>query len=456
MDSESGPVAEVNGSLPAEPSGSPSTKLQYTPSTGVGFRAVLANRAFLSLWTAQVASQTAQNSLWYALIILVGEITGRTPASIGLTIILVQVPTVLFSGISGVLVDRVSKRAILVGTNLIRVVGVLGYLAFQKHLIALYIITFAVAVISQPFAPAEGSALPLLVRGEQLITANSLFQLTFIASQGVGFAIAPVAIGLLGMPTTLVILAIMFGLAALVLIPLPTVVDKRLPSAHLPAAEAAMRVWNDLKEVVQFILRDRALAIALLQISLAPTLLLILAEVGPDFLTHSLGLGQVSTSLFFLLAPAGVGLGLGMAVLGQYGHRLRKDRLVMVALISLGVTVIGLAAVGTIASFWQSLHSLGIVFPRGVQQTLTMAPIAALLGIEVSFINAPVQTIVQQRATEALRGRVLAMQQTMAAAIAIPPLIVVGGVAALIGTPATLTMLGLGMVCVGLATVYFS
>jgi MFS family permease len=140
----------------------------------------------------------------------------------------VQVPTVLFSGISGVLVDRVSKRAILVGTNLIRVVGVLGYLAFQKHLIALYIITFVVAVISQPFAPAEGSALPLLVRGEQLITANSLFQLTFIASQGVGFAIAPVAIGLLGMPTTLVILAIMFGLAALVLIPLPTVVDKRL------------------------------------------------------------------------------------------------------------------------------------------------------------------------------------------------------------------------------------
>jgi hypothetical protein len=144
-----------------------------------------------------------------------------------------------------------------------------------------------------------------------------------------------------------------------------------------------------------------------------------------------------------------------MAVLGQYGHRLRKDRLVMVALISWASRL----------SVWLRSEPSPLLaeptqpwnrFPRGVQQTLTMAPIAALLGMEVSFINAPVQTIVQQRATEALQGRVLAMQQTMAAAIAIPPLIVVGGVAALIGTPATLTMLGLGMVCVGLATVYFS
>ncbi|HEX6506477.1 MAG TPA: hypothetical protein VF221_02490, partial [Chloroflexota bacterium] len=48
-----------------------------------GFAAVLRNRAFLSLWSAQILSQTAQNSLWYALIIMVGNLTGQTPAGIG-------------------------------------------------------------------------------------------------------------------------------------------------------------------------------------------------------------------------------------------------------------------------------------------------------------------------------------------------------------------------------------
>ncbi|GAC1322897.1 MAG: MFS transporter [Chloroflexota bacterium] len=437
----------------SHPAGRPPSAL---PSAGTGFRAVLANRNFLAIWTAQVASQTAQNSLWYALIIMVGHLTGQTPAGIGFTIILVQVPTVLFSSVSGVLVDSVSKRLILVGTNVIRVAGVLLYLLFETNVAGLYIITFLVAIVSQPFAPAEGATLPLLVRGEQLITANSLFQMTFMSSQAVGFALSPIAIGFFGIRTTLLILAGLFALSALVLIPLPSVTDERKPGSRDTLKQNALRVWSDLGEATEFILKDRQLAVALLQIALAPTLLLVLAEVGPDFLTHTLGIGQTSTSLFFLLAPAGVGLAAGMLILGQWGYRLKKDRLVLVSLIALGGTVVALAAVPIISTFWQSLATLGLPIPAGVQQTSTMVPIAALLGIEVAFINAPVQTIVQQRSTPEIRGRVLAMQQTLTAAMAIPPLVLVGGFAAVFGTPATLTLMGVGLVIVGLAIVYYA
>jgi hypothetical protein len=421
-----------------------------------GFAAVLGNRAFLSIWTAQILSQTAQNSLWYALIIMVANLTGQTPAGIGFTIILVQLPTVLFSSVSGVLVDRVSKHAILVGTNVIRVAGVLGYLAFNSNIGALYLITFLVAVVSQPFAPAEGSALPMLVDGEALITANSLFQMTFMASQALGFAVSPIAIGLFGMQHTLVVLAALFAFSAVVLIPLPSVTRRRLPKEDLPITALAKRTWHDLVEVTEFVLHDPPLAIALLQIALAPTLLLVLAEVGPDYLRHGLGIGETSTSLFFLLAPAGAGLAAGMVILGQWGYRLRKDRLVLVALIALGITVIGLASVPTIGQFWVSLRGAGLAIPQGVTLTFTMVPIAALMGIEVAFINAPVQTIVQQRAAPELRGRVLALQQTLTAAIAIPPLVLIGGVAAVVGTPATLALMGLIIVCVGLVIVYYA
>jgi MFS family permease len=207
--------------------------------------------------------------------------------------------------------------------------------------------------------------------------------------------------------------------------------------------------------VFRYIIGDPPLMIALFQIALAPTLLLVLAEIGPDYLKHGLHIGNTSTSLFFLLAPAGVGLAAGMAILGQWGYRLKKDRLVLISLISLGISVIGLASVPAIGGFWTSLSHAGFPIPAGVGLTGTMVPIAVLMGIEVAFINAPVQTIVQQRAPAHLRGRVLAMQQTLSAAMAIPPLILVGAVASIVGTPATLVLMGLLMVAIGLATVYY-
>lgn len=441
----------MNEPLPARDEDRPGPAAPQT-----GFLAVLSNRNFLEIWLAQVTSQTSQNALWYALIIMVGAITGEQPVTVGFTIIMVQLPTVLFSSVAGVFVDRVPKRSILIGTNALRVVGVLGYLVLQHNLAGLYIITFVVAVMSQPFAPAEGATIPLLVSGEQLITANSLFQLTFMGAQGVGFALAPIAIPVLGVTHTLILLAALFAVAAVLLIPLPA--SARAVAVREPIAlpDLGRRVIHDLLEAVHFIVDDPPLAVALLQLSLAPTLLLLLAEVGPDFVANTLHFGQASTALFFLLAPAGIGLGLGMFVLGQFGARLRTDRLVLISLIALGLTVIGLAAVPLEASFWQQLHAVGLPIPSGVGFTLTMFPITVLMGLEVAFINAPAQTVVQERAAPEVRGRVLAMQQTLTAALAIPPLIIVGGVASLIGTPATLTLAGITISAIGLVLVYYA
>jgi hypothetical protein len=317
-------------------------------------------------------------------------------------------------------------------------------------------VTFLVAVVSQPFAPAEGSTIPLLVSRNQLITANSLFQMTFMAAQAVGFALAPIAIQILGIPATLIVLAVLFAVAAAVLIPLPPATRVHASGQAVSAGDLALRVRRDLLEVFHFIKDDPSLGVALFQIALPPTLLLLLAVVGPDFVSNTLGLGQTSTALFFLLAPAGAGLGLGILILAQWGSHLRKDRLVLVSLIALGVTVIGLAAVPLEASFWHHLSDIGLPIPAGVGYNLTMFPITVLAGVEVAFINAPAQTLIQEKAAPAIRGRVLAMQQTLSAALAIPPLIVVALVATAIGTPATLTLTGLAIVGIGLGIVYFS
>jgi MFS family permease len=53
-------------------------------------------------------------------------------------------------------------------------------------------------------------------------------------------------------------------------------------------------------------------------------------------------------------------------------------------------------------------------------------PISFVLGVAASLLNAPAQTIVQERADVDLRGRVFALQLALGAAITIPPIIAVG------------------------------
>jgi len=192
-----------------------------------GFRAVLSNGSFLRLWLAQASSQTAQNVIWWALFIQIAKLTDGAPAGIGVIILMVQLPTILFAGLSGVLVDRFSKRSILVSSNAVRAVGCVGYLLFHDHITVLYLITFAVSVINQPFQPAESATIPLLVSEGQLLPANALFQITFMSSQVLGYSLGPVLVGLMGFSPTVVFGACCLIFAAGVLIPLPAITRER-------------------------------------------------------------------------------------------------------------------------------------------------------------------------------------------------------------------------------------
>ncbi len=422
--------------------------------TGTGFGSVLQNRAFLAIWSAQFTSQAGQNSVWYVLVFLIARLTGASTIGVAGVIIMVQLPTVLFSSLSGVLVDRFNKRAILIGTNFIRAAAVVGYLFFSGYAEALYLITFLVAVVSQPFQPAEGSTIPLLVSDTQLITANSLFQATFMVSQISGFVLAPILIQFAGTTVTLFVLIGLFSYAGAILFFLPGVTARHSAVATSGLINTMERVWHELLEGARSIMADRKLLLALIQITFAPTVLLLLAEIAPTFVRTVLHIHNLNT-MFFVLAPAGAGMGIGLFILGHWAVTIRKERLVVVALLALSVAIFGLADVPSLAhEFWLPFTVIGINPPAGLAMILTMVPISLLVGICVAFINAPVQTIVQERAPEKMRGRILAMQQTLTAALAIPPLLLLAGIEAAVGVQGALGLVGVLLFAVGLASVY--
>ena len=111
---------------------------------------VLHNRHFLLLWTAQAVSQTAQNAIWLGLLVVVEEAT-RSSTQLGLAVLTTILPAIFLGMIAGVLVDRMNKKTVLVTTNALRGLAVLGYLLYGHAIYFVYLINLVFCSISQFF-----------------------------------------------------------------------------------------------------------------------------------------------------------------------------------------------------------------------------------------------------------------------------------------------------------------
>src|SRR2546425_3422237 len=166
-----------------------------------GFLTLLKKKNFLRLWLAQLISMTILNASNFAIIVLIQEITGSTTL-IGLAIICFSLPAVIIGAPAGVFVDHRNKRRILFYSNILRAFATFGFvislLINRNELVTIFLLTFLISSIGQFFTPAEGASIPLLVDEEELTSALSLFNITFMLSQAIGFIVfAPIILSLL-------------------------------------------------------------------------------------------------------------------------------------------------------------------------------------------------------------------------------------------------------------------
>src|SRR4030042_69464 len=108
-----------------------------------GMLAVLANRNFLALWLGQLVSKVGDNLATVAALVLINNLA-TAPGSA--TVIIAAALTIpqLFALVGGPLVDRFSRKAIMIITDLLRAAGVVLALMVQRsdQLYLLYICAF--------------------------------------------------------------------------------------------------------------------------------------------------------------------------------------------------------------------------------------------------------------------------------------------------------------------------
>src|SRR5438270_7872687 len=119
-----------------------------------GFIRVLSIKPFFFLWLAELFSQIAANMLNFILIIAVFKLTNSNTAVSGI-VLSFTIPAILFGVFAGAAVDRMSKKKVLLLTNVVRAALLVILSFFDTNLFIIYAVSFFVTTSTQFFIPAE-------------------------------------------------------------------------------------------------------------------------------------------------------------------------------------------------------------------------------------------------------------------------------------------------------------
>lgn len=418
----------------------------------VGFWPVLKNRDFLVLWGGQVFSQLADKVYLVLMIAIIGsqfDTPGQSISGwVSAVMVAFTIPAVLFGSLAGVYVDRWSKQAVLVLTNLLRgaLVIALPFLLWVSHdwgllfqvpvgFGLLLAVTFAVSTLTQFFAPAEQSMIPLIVDQPFLLSANSLYTTTMMASVIIGFAIGEPLLRLADTLLTPLDGGAGWGKSLLVgagyLLAGVLLLFVHAHKDVLPEHEAP-HPFDDIKDGLRYLQAQPLVRNAILQLVLLfsvfaalAVLAVRLAEVMPAL---------QSTQFGFLLAAGGVGMALGAALVGQFGQLFARHRLALGGSLGMAAMLVGMSLVTE--QLWPTLVLIG------------------LLGFFAAAIGIPMQTTIQEGTPAEMRGKVFGLQNNVVNIALSLPLALASLAESWLGLPLVLSILGAVIATGGLLTWY--
>lgn len=393
------------------------------PKINAGFGAVFSNLGFMLLWLGQLTSQLADRLFVYVLMIIVYQST-RSNLGVSLPLLAFGIPSVLMGPWAGVMADKLDRKGILIVSDVVRGLLILLIIPLiAKDLAWIFLISLLIYTAAQFFAPAESSSIPELVEKHNLIIANSLFMVTWMASSVVGFGLGAPIVNLFEEKTSFIIAASLyfFSAAAIVLIPLKT----REPS------KSRKEVWQDILIGFEFIRRNQVVRYSLMKLFVSASAIATLSLLAISYSSTVLGIGEKNFG--YLILAVGVGMLIGMVTLERLRHYFKLGTIVVTSFLASGAVLIWLAFVTNI-----TLALILILF----------------LGLGNIYITSAIQTILQHKIPRQIRGRVFGVQNMLVNSAFTLPVVLFGAIADFWGVVVAIIVLGATVLAMGLAGIF--
>jgi len=362
-----------------------------SPQREVGYvELIRGNANFRMLYLARLVSLFGDWFNLLAALALLRAIGADSAGAFGGVLILKMLPSALLAPVAGVVADRVSRRSLMIGADVVRAVIVAGMLSvlWYPEPMVVYVLLGLQSAVSVFFEPARSAMLPDIVSPEELTAANALGAATWSTMLALGSAIGGVFTATVGWHAALIVDVGSYLLSAVLLLWV------REPEWVRAASGGLLSGFSNLLEGARYMTRHASIwTLAAVKSGWtlgagAATLLLTL--LGEQVFVGALSSGLLAVTVLYVARGIGTGSGPILARWISASHPPTMERLIGVSY------VVG------------SLFYVGVAFSPSLWAAALLV-ILAHIGGATCWVFSTIR--LQQLVPSTLRGRVFASEQ---------------------------------------------
>jgi len=356
---------------------------------------LLAKKNFSLLWFGQVISQFGDRLTQIA---LVGLVSQATMSSSGLAVVMSMaiIPVFIISPISGVYIDRWSKKKTMYISDFLRCIFIilipLVFLKF-KTLMLIYLLIFLSFSAGRFFIPAKMAFIPQVVEGKNIFLANSLISLTATIAAVLGVGVGGIIVERYGVTAAFIIDAATFFISAVAIF-LITIKEKGgfLAKDILDIGKDVVTTVKksfayELKEGIQYIFKSHETKYAF------KTFLFLFSYIGGLYVVFirfiQNTLASVTKDLGFVVVALSAGLFIGSLIYGRVAHKVSIKKIINLAIL------------------FSSLYLVCfVIFLHAYPSTLCAIFLSFILGSLVSPAFIGVNALIHKESEANLLGRI--------------------------------------------------
>jgi MFS family permease len=359
------------------------------------------NRGFRLLFVATLGSLLGT---WLATIALTVDVYDRTHSGSWVSALLIAVflPTVVVGVLVGPLLDRLSRRRLMIASDLLRAV-VFVALPFVDRPASIVALALVAGIGNAVYRPTVNAAMPNLLEEGELERGNALFQTVENMAWAVGPIVGGAIVAVSGTSAAYWINAVSFVFSAFVIRLIPA---RRLQSE----APISKGHWRDIADGLSFARHSRALQAILIAWSVE-MIAVGCINVGEVVIAKdSFNAGDFGFGLLF--GASGVGLAIG----SFFGGMLAERR-----------AVAGLYGPAMI------LAGIGALFASAAPNVWVGAALFAVSGVGSGAAALYNVLLIQRSVPDAFRGRAFTLAMSVTYAVLGPAMAVAGPLTNVLG-----------------------
>jgi len=290
------------------------THIKETISSYLGeYKTLIKNKDFVRLILAGIVSNFGSKISYFALLRKVYIISGGKITDIGFLTTFELIPTIFFSAFAGIMIDRFSRKKIMILSDVCSGLTILAAL-FINDLKLIYLITFIKATVNVFRRPAQSAMEPNMVNEEDIPLLNSFKSSSNSLVQIIGSAIGAATVGFLGLERAFIIDAFTFWASGAIIMTL------KLQEKHLDKEYVKQNVsahFGEFKEGVSIMWSNSKIRLMVLIETFLTFTMVMQGTLIYIFIRETLNMGDKSELAWgTLLSAIGVGTIIGSFIIG--------------------------------------------------------------------------------------------------------------------------------------------